>query len=99
MRRLPVIVRQRVVHGVDPVEIALVELMLAAGPLLALGMEMDGQHTHRLVEHADAGKLQAPAMIAHHIAQLGIDQRIEDGTAVALDRLHHLFHLRRGTYQ
>ena len=99
VRRLSVVVRQGVVHGVDAVEIAFVELMLAARPLLALGMEVHGQHAHRLVEHADAGQLQAPAVIAHQVAQLGIDQRVEHGAAVALDRLHDLVHLALGAHQ
>ena len=84
---------EREVHRIDAVEIALVELMLAPRPLLALGMEVDCQHAHRLVEHADTGQLQAPAMVAHQVAQLLIDQRIEHGTTVALDRLHDLVHL------
>ena len=84
---------EREVHRIDAIEIALVELMLPPGPLLALGMEVDRQHAHRLVEHADAGQLQAPAVVAHQVAQLLIDQRVEHGTAVALDRLHHLVHL------
>ena len=32
-------------------------------------------------------------MIAHEIAQILVDQRIKDGTAVAFDRLYDLFHL------
>ena len=99
VRRLPVIVRQRVVHRVDAVEIALVELMLPAGPLFALGMEVNRQHAHRLIEHADTGQLQAPAMIAHDVAQFLIDQGIEHGTAVAFDRLHDLVHLALGAHQ
>ena len=86
-------------HGVDAIEIAFVELMLAARPLLALGMEVHGQHTHRLVEHADARKLQAPAMIAHQVTQFRIDQRIEHGPAVAFDGLHDLVHLALGADQ
>src|SRR6185295_9636379 len=56
-------------------------------------------HAHRLVEHADAGQLQAPAVIAHQVAQFGIDQRVEHGAAVALDRLHDLVHLALGANQ
>ena len=90
MRRLPVIVRKRVVHRVDAIEIAVVELMLASWPLLAFRMEMHGQHAHHLVEDADTRQLQAPTMIPDAVPQFGIDQRIEDGTAVALDRLVRL---------
>ena len=99
VRRLAVVVRQRVVHGVDAVEIAFVELMLAARPLLALGMEMQAEHAHRLVEHADAGQLQLPAAVAYEIAQIGIDQGVEHRPAIALDLLHHLFHLALGAHQ
>ncbi len=38
-------------------------------------------------------------MIAHEIAQILIDQRIKDGTAVPLDRLHDLFHLPPRSHQ
>ena len=99
VRRLPVIMRQRVMHGIDSVEITFVELMLAARPLLALGMKMDGKHAHRLVENADAGQLQPAAMVADEIAQFLVDQRIKDGPAIALDRLHDLFHLPARSHQ
>jgi hypothetical protein len=97
--RLAVVVRQGVVHGVDAVEITLVELMLAARPLLALGMEVHRQHAHRLVEHADAGELQLAAAVTHHVAQVGIDQGVEHRAAIALDLDHDLFHLALGAHQ
>src|SRR5882757_9738339 len=60
---------------------------------------MDGKHAHRLVEHADTWQLQAPAMLAERLAQLLVDQRIEDGPAVAFDRLHQLLDLPRCAHQ
>jgi hypothetical protein len=96
---LPVVVRERIVHGVDAGEVLGVEHVLQAGPAANLQVEISRQRMDRRIEQRHAGNGQWPAAFQQGGAQLEVDQGEEHRPRFGFDPGQDLVYLPLGPDQ
>src|SRR5690606_1142480 len=80
--------------GLDALEISLANLPVKAGAADRLLAEQVGQVQHHSADQVDGGDVALASQDDQLLAQIGIDQRVDDGAAHAfgtLDRGLYLF--------
>src|SRR5262249_19460975 len=92
-RGLPIVVRKREGHGVDPREILGIELMLSSRQSTRLLTEVIGErHEHR-IEDGEAGNLQVGTSLDQLCGKIPVDDGEEHNARMTANARHYLVHL------